>query len=254
MSIITITSDFGYKDFYISALKAEILSIIPTQIIVDISHEVKHFNIKEGNYMLNSVYKKFPSGSVHLFLVNAGGLKNDPDVYAFNLNEHFFICTGQSFITLFEENPTMVVKIKSSLASSFSSLHTHIKTACELVSKKDLLDLGDQIDFVKPSFSSGLLSSKDSIIGTIINIDSYGNAITNITKSEFEGALNGRKYEISFARERVTNISDTYNQVEFGDPVCLFNENNKLEIAMAFGNASRLMGLQVEHKVKITFS
>lgn len=254
MSIITITSDFGYKDFYVSALKAEILSINPAQKIVDISHEVKLFNVKEGSYILKSVYKKFPKGSIHLFLVNEGGLKNDDDIYAFMLNDHYIICTGIALINLFEDKPQLVVKVKNSEDESFRALNNHVNVACKLASGQDLSELGEPIELVKSSFSTGLMASQDSIIGAIMHIDSYGNAITNIGKTDFENARKGRKYEISFGRERVTSISKTYKSVELGDPICLFNDDQKLELALSFGPAARLMGLKVEHKVKISFS
>ena len=37
--IITLTTDFGLKDPYVAEMKAAILSICPTAIMVDVTHE-----------------------------------------------------------------------------------------------------------------------------------------------------------------------------------------------------------------------
>ena len=39
MSIITLTTDFGHKDYFVGALKGKILSEHKEAVIVDISHE-----------------------------------------------------------------------------------------------------------------------------------------------------------------------------------------------------------------------
>lgn len=253
MSIITITTDFGYKDFYVSSLKAKILGENGSFEVIDISHGIKAFNIKEGFFVLSNSFLNFPKGSVHLFLVNEGGIANDQDIYLFELDEHFFVCTGMALITLFNKEPTSIVKVKIETSNSFTSLSLHSKLACQIASGVKMDTLGEKFNYEKPSFSSGLMISNDSIIGAILYIDEYGNAITNIKESDFEGNRKARKFEISFSRERVNNIALKYNEVENGDSVCIFNESNYLEIALSFGNASRTMGLKVEDKVKVTF-
>jgi S-adenosylmethionine hydrolase len=45
--IITLLSDFGLKDPYVSEMKAVLLSICPEVTIIDISHEIKKFEARE---------------------------------------------------------------------------------------------------------------------------------------------------------------------------------------------------------------
>ena len=60
MSIITLISDLGNKDYYLPSLKANILSQIDNINIVDISHEIDHFNILQGALVLKIVLEIFP--------------------------------------------------------------------------------------------------------------------------------------------------------------------------------------------------
>ena len=73
--IFTLTTDFGLKDPYVAEMKAVILSICPNAVVVDVTHEVEKFNVRNGAYMLASATPYFPQGSVHVAVV-------DPDVGA----------------------------------------------------------------------------------------------------------------------------------------------------------------------------
>jgi len=58
--IITLTTDFSLRDPYAAEMKAVILSICPSAVIVDVTHEVEKFNIRMGAYMLASAISNFP--------------------------------------------------------------------------------------------------------------------------------------------------------------------------------------------------
>jgi len=58
--IVTLTTDFGLQDHYVGAMKGVILGICPQAQIVDISHEVKPFQISEGAFLLAQAYSCFP--------------------------------------------------------------------------------------------------------------------------------------------------------------------------------------------------
>ena len=48
--IITLTTDFGLSDHFTGPMKGVILGIAPRAHIVDITHEVKAFEILEGAF------------------------------------------------------------------------------------------------------------------------------------------------------------------------------------------------------------
>ena len=52
MAIITLTTDYGNKDYFTAAIKGAILSEAPEVQIIDISHQISPFNIQEGAYIL----------------------------------------------------------------------------------------------------------------------------------------------------------------------------------------------------------
>ena len=70
--IITLTTDFGLSDHFAGTMKGVILGIAPRAQIVDITHEVKPFEILEGAFTITQAYRYFPKGTVHLIVVDPG--------------------------------------------------------------------------------------------------------------------------------------------------------------------------------------
>ena len=59
MSIITLTTDFGNKDFFVSSVKGAILSEVKNAMVIDVSNEIQPYNHSEAAYILKNAYKTF---------------------------------------------------------------------------------------------------------------------------------------------------------------------------------------------------
>jgi len=44
MTIVTLTTDFGHKDYSVSVIKAALLQQIPNLSVIDISHQISPYN------------------------------------------------------------------------------------------------------------------------------------------------------------------------------------------------------------------
>ena len=66
MAIITLTTDYGNKDYFTAAIKGAILSEAPEVQIIDISHQISPFNIMETAYVIENSYKHFPEKTIHI--------------------------------------------------------------------------------------------------------------------------------------------------------------------------------------------
>ena len=70
MAIITLTSDWGTKDYYVAAVKGTILSQLPAATIVDVTHEIEPFNVSQAGFTLKNCYRSFPPGTIHIIGVD----------------------------------------------------------------------------------------------------------------------------------------------------------------------------------------
>ena len=91
--------------------------------------------------------------------------------------------------------------------------------------------------------------------GAIIYVDNYGNAISNITKSDFNKYNKNNNFVILFGREneQITKISNKYKDVLVSEKLALFGENNFLQIAINQGAANKLLGLRLHEIIRIEF-
>ena len=74
MPVITLTSDMGLADHYVGTVKGAILALSPQVTIVDISHDVRPFDLNHAAYLLKSSWQNFPMSTVHIITSGPGGL------------------------------------------------------------------------------------------------------------------------------------------------------------------------------------
>jgi S-adenosylmethionine hydrolase len=94
---------------------------------------------------------------------------------------------------------------------------------------------------------------KEVIMGSIIFIDSYGNAISNITREIFYRIFENRGFRISVQSNKnfTENISNSYNDVAVGDLLARFNSLDLLEISINGADVSELLSLEVGSVVRV---
>ncbi|MGB5663333.1 SAM hydrolase/SAM-dependent halogenase family protein [Eudoraea sp.] len=275
MAIITLTTDFGYKDHFVGALKGTIYKEVSDAKIVDITHTVSPFNIQECAYILKNSYKAFPEGTIHIV-----GVDSEPTIenqhIAVLVDNHYFISANNGVISLItsEIKPEKVVEINipNPVNGSFPVLDIFVKVACHIVRGGKLEVVGKSFEDLKElkEFAPRITNEGKTIVGSVIYIDNYGNVITNIQRSLFEAYRNGRKFEINARNRKISQIHNRYSDIiNFdlgknqrkgpGDLLALFNSSDYLELAIyksdlnTVGGASTLLGLDYRDTIIINF-
>lgn len=257
MAIITFTSDFGTRDHYVAAVKAKIFNYNANIQVIDISHSVEHYNVAHGAFIINSVFRDFPKGTVHLVAINALNELSDKYI-AVRMEDHFFVGSDNGFFSLLSEKPAIAVEIlfDKTINQTFPEKNILAFAAVSLASGKNIYDLGPMVqsNALKRMVGRKIKANKNTIEGNVLHIDHYGNAITNISRKVFDETGQGRPCLISFGRENFESIHQVYHQVDNGDCVALFNDLGFLEIAIKNGNAAQLLGLHYDNPVRINFA
>jgi hypothetical protein len=260
MALITLTTDLGTSDSYLASVKGAIHSQLEDAKVIDISNHIEPFNIQEAAYILRNCFKDFPAGTVHIISVD-DELSTTNEHLAVKAYGHYFIGADNGFFTLLfsDIRPEKIVKLDISLTSNcmtFAAKNIFIPAACHLARGGTMEIIGTTINcFEVQRIELKPVLQKDMIRGSVVYIDSYGNAITNITRNEFGQIKNGRSFTILFGREdeMITELCDKYKEVTTSEKLALFGENNQLQIAINKGNASKLLGLTLHEIVRIEF-
>lgn len=256
MTTITLTTDWIKDDYYIGALKGKLFSLCNSINIVDITHKIKPFNLSQAAFIIRNSYRHFPKGTIHII-----GVKSVPpkgyDYLLVEKDEQYFIGADNGiFGLLFKDDPDNIIKLSPSFNyPTFPALSVFAETASELVSGKSPASLGEKSPEIYRRVPLRPTIDESVIIGRIVYIDSFSNAITNITKDLFYRVANNRKFQIFVQSNthKINNISKTYNDKPEGELIALFNSLNLLEIAMNGGNAAELLALSTDSTVRVRF-
>lgn len=255
MAIVTLLTDSGESDHYVAAIKAKILSVNPGLNLIDISHKILPCDLAHGAFVLKSVFRDFPKGTVHLVGVDANGGKEEQPI-AIQLEDHFFVCSDNGLIGLIsEKNHQLAVALNSinPIQTTFPEKDILASAAARLASGVAITSLGKPLTDFKRMLNRQVKATRRIIAGHVMRVDNYGNLITNILKQDFDILSKGKSYTIQFGGEKTRRIQAEYHQVEQGDCFVLFNSLGLLEIGINKGNGSELLGLQYDSPVNITF-
>ncbi len=255
MAIVTLLTDSGESDHYVAAIKARVLSTNPGLTLVDITHKIGACDIAHGAYVLKSVFRDFPKGTVHVVAVDATGNRGDSFI-ALQLEDHFFVSVDNGLLGLVSDKALQnLIELNtiSPIASSFPEKDILAPAAARLASGVSISTLGKPLTAYKKMTDRHVKATRKQILGHVIRVDSFGNLITNIEKDDFDTLSKGKSYAIQFGSEKFRKIHSNYHQADQGDCFLLFNSLGLLEIGIYKGNACELLGLNYDSPVNITF-
>ncbi len=258
MQIITLTTDFGSRDYFAGAMKGAILSRISESVavnFVDVSHEIEPYNIVQAALILKNVYPEFPAGTIHLVAVNCV-YQTDARFLVARRDGHFFFLPDNGLLALIfgEMAENEVVALPSGEPEHFAVKKIFADGISKLAGGADFENLGEPAGELLQRIQIQPVTTKNRIRGTVLHIDNFGNAVVNIFKETFEKVADGRPFSLFFKRhDPITVLSKNYSDVEVGEPLCLFNSAGLLEISIYMGRAAGLLGLKPEDVVEISF-
>lgn len=275
MSLVSLTTDFGLKDYFVAAIKAELYQEIEGVNVVDVSHQISPFNHTEAAYVLKNAYSAFPKGSIHIIGVDSEYTPENVHIVML-LEGHYFIGANNGIFSLIKEEriPEKIVEINihKNIVSSFPVLDVFVKVAGHIARKGSLDVIGKNINQIKEvtDVKPVINTSEDQILGSVIYIDNFGNVVTNINKKVFLEYQKGREYTILTKSVKLHSIYNSYteainfsipkeNREEDGKKIALFNAAGQLELSIyksnpqTVGSANSLFGLEFRDTITIKF-
>ena len=275
MPIITLTTDFGTTDGKVACIKGCILSMQPDVSIVDISHDIEPYNLTQTGYIVKNAYSHFPKGSIHIISVDSFHHK-DRKFLVCKADGHYFIMADNGLLSLifYDIKPESIHEItlnnRFDDVVNFTSTDIFVPVAVHLYKGGIPEIIGREIQQIKEiTYSKPHFNENEKIlIGEVVYIDHFGNAVSNISKEIFEQYfLAFKDFDVKFRGFSTKKIVEKYTDIIpdwekessfHGKELALFNEADLLEIAMYKGSktngAAPLMGLNIGEKIYVVFS
>ena len=255
MQIITLTTDFGTKDWFVGTMKGVILGIAPRAAIVDLTHEIPAGDIRAGAFALAAGYRFFPEGTVHVAVIDPGVGGARKAIAVQTANYHFVgPDNGVLSWALAKEKIKSVRRLKNSdnflqpISQTFHGRDIFAPVAAHLSCGALIRKFGPaQKDFVRLRWPQPRVR-RNRIEGEVVFVDRFGNAMTNIEN----GGLNTRRdLEIFAGPKRLCQVKAFYQSVPAGHAVAVPGSNGFLEIAVNGGSAAKRFGLKIGDRVHI---
>ena len=255
MSIISLLSDFGIKDSYVAQMKAIILSINTKARIIDITHEIEKFNIRNGAFVLASAVTSFPPKTIHVAVVDPGvGTKRRPIIIKTKKSLYVGPDNGLLILAASQENIVKIYSIENSkyissnISKTFHGRDIFAPAAAYLSTGISFSLFGKEIhDHQIPEFTKKKVE-KGQIIGEVLHIDDFGNVISNISMEDLKQArlLTENSLNITVGSTEINlDFSSAYGNVPIGDPLALIGSSSFLECSVNRGSFSRLFNAEV---------
>jgi S-adenosylmethionine hydrolase len=254
MSIITLTSDFGNKDYSVPAWKGKLLNVSTETQIVDITHDVTPYSIEEAAYLFRAVYREFPNDTIH-FLSVYDYYQSANHMLFFEHGGQFFAGPDNGLFSLiFDDLPKVFYQVPLAADRPFAIQNAFAVIYEGLNKNIPLESIGAEVDSIAMRLSLHPVISKDQLRGSVVYLDRYGNATVNINRDLFNNAGQGREFKLYFKRfDPITEIHEHHMQAEIGAPLCTFNSQGFLEISINLERADHMLGLKKGDAIQIEF-
>ena len=230
--IVTLLTDFGLDDAYVGAMKGAILTMHPKTTIIDLSHGVRPFAVLQGAFLLDSAWRSFPVGSVHVAIVDPG-VGTDRKAIAFKAADHFFAGPDNGLFTFLTEpiSETVVLATPPEAAPTFHGRDVFGPVAARLAAGTALAELG-RPQGQEPLRLPDAWASKvgEAWRAQVLHCDHFGNVITNLPIR-------------ALARIKVINGApvrtvETYEEAHPNELVALVGSSGRIEFALRQGSAA----------------
>jgi S-adenosylmethionine hydrolase len=254
MGLITLLTDFGYRDHYVAALKARLLQLDAALPVIDISHGVEPFNIAHAVHVLQAVFRDFPVGTVHVVGVDDHGVGAEPGWQAALFEGHYFVAGDNGILALLCNGaPEELVALPAAVTPS-PTRDVLLPAAVALAQGEPLTSLGPLVTEFHQLNNRQLRIQDHRVTGHVAHVDHYGNLITNISRTAVEAVGHGRPYAVHFGRDVVREVHSNFSAVPPGEAVAVFNSQGCLCLGICQGNASELLGLHFDSQVDVRFA
>ncbi len=262
ISLVTLLTDFGHRDYFVASMKGVILNINPQARIVDLSHEIAAHRVEDAAYLLKSCYRYFPDGTVHVAVVDPGvGSARRPLLVT--SSRYFFVAPDNGILTyVYDEEASVEVRqIENkqyrldAAGATFDGRDLFAPAAAWLTRGQAPGTFGRltreyvKLSIQEPAWEGG------GLVGRIVYVDHFGNLISNLTSvhlKEVSGVTKRGRPTLRIGGSSLDGLVTSYADGEPDAVRALVNSNGQVEIFVKEGSAAELLKCGLGERITIS--
>ena len=239
-------------------MKGVILNINPKIQIVDITHAIPPQDIRGAAFILDSAYRYFPTGSIHVVVVDPG-VGSTRRAIVCQTETAFFVCPDNGVLShvLDEDVPYRAVVVDNTeyclpeISNTFHGRDIFAPVAAHLSRGVRISNFGRAVNNLVQVSSATVQVTKTSIIGRVMWIDRFGNLITNISRKTFESTIVHENFVIQAGNVEISRLNRSYAESKVGECLAIIGSFGRLEISVNQGNAAHLLKLERDDPIVV---
>jgi len=247
-------------------MKAVIRSTISDAEIIDISHEIEKHNIAAGSFLLETTTPFFPTGSIHVGVVDPGvggtrlpividcekGMLIGPDNGLLHRAARRLGFQAAYKITNSKFN-------RNNVSSTFHGRDIFAFTAAKIAEGTKPDQVGPELDAIVDLDIPDPEFSKNTLTCRVLYVDSFGNIITNISESSLDKFRFRQGMHVRIIPERTREQHDGLTTTSYFDIPehrfgLLLGSQGYLEVALKEASAAARLRLKPLDSLSIRFS
>ena len=249
--IITLTTDFGTNDHFVGAVKGVILDIVAEAAIVDISHAVQAYDVLDGALAISQAYSYFPTGTVHMVVVDPGVGTTRRPIIASSDGYHFVAPDNGVLSMVYAKEEHMHVRhvtsehyFRQPVSNTFHGRDIFAPVAAYLAKMVDSHKFGDEIeDYVRFAAPRPKPVAENRMRAVVLKVDRFGNLITNLTPEDAPALFAGKGgFKIVVGNKEITEIRTAYAEGAPGQVFGILGSMGYLEIVANRAAAAQITG------------
>lgn len=215
--------------------------------IVDISHMIPQHDIHSGAFTLGQSCFYFPSGTIHMAVVDPG-VGSTRKAIAVSAGGHYFVAPDNGILTY------VLGAAGDAAAYEITAEHYFRKPTSNTFHARDVfapvaawISRGIQLNKLGPMLPNPVKLqvpepkyTRDALIqGVILAVDNFGNLITNLKPSDVP-----RAFKIVAGQQEITGMRRTYADGAPGELFVVAGSAGYLEIAVKDRSAAAILNMK----------
>ncbi len=255
---VVFLSDYGLLDESVGVCKGVVISYNAEAKIIDLTHQVPAFSVKDASRYLAAATPYYPEGAIFMALVEKPGGKKTKKLVALTKKGQFILAPNDGLITLVADREGIsevreIVEgewiVKKDLESNFPGRDVYAKVAAHLSKKEDWKKVGPVLEKWERMETKKSEASKKGTFGEILAVDGvFGNLVSNLSVMSLLNAgytlgdtvrlrIADKPFEMKFVK--------TFEDVPMGSFLIYIDTTDHASLAINQGNFAG------KHKIKV---
>ncbi|HET8798230.1 MAG TPA: SAM-dependent chlorinase/fluorinase [Thermoanaerobaculia bacterium] len=245
---IALLTDFGTRDPYVAAMKGVLASRTEAR-VHDLSHEIPPFDVLGAAWFLGTIVRYWPEGTIFVCVIDPG-VGTERRIVALESEGRIFLAPDNGLVTFAGEGRAFAVTSEKLFlphgSNTFHGRDRFAPVAAALANGLPIEEVGPPLARITRLRYEAPRYEEQGVEGTIVAVDRFGNAITDVEASRIPFAPFGL---------RVRDLTIERMEKNYGDAApgafLIVGSSGRIEISVANASAAERLDLRRLERVAL---